>query len=363
MGSDASLVPGSFRRRGTLPGVDTGAIMPAGGKDPEAELKGVRWVVSSSHSRKRTIPGMQRLLALLRLGQQDAPPADARSPSWARRLKTREEVPAGYQDYLTTLRAAEHQGFPYSVLTPTFEGIGRWKECEKLICLHAGALHVAEVRDDGLAAISYPLGGCCVVERGKILLYSWITIHGPTNDGAMRSTTLKFNSVTEHFMAPFVSALRARPNTAGPAGAESMRGQFDFLKKSHYKFFSYGRSSVRPGDRLLRVLLQPRLRACRFRLFGYSISRLISPAHLTILTDTEIIMIRDDESQSWINDQAPGAIWNYIPRGLVDGAAIDSSTSECLRMTLHTAVGRAHQAVFSAAAMPILEEVRGELQI
>ncbi len=163
-------------------------------------------------------------------------------------------------------------------------------------------------------------------------------------------------------MAPFERALRAQPNTPDPADLESMREQFNFLAKTHYKFFSYGRSSVRPGDRVLQVLFQPELRACRFRFFGYSISRLITPAHLMILTDTEIIEIREDESQFWINGQAPGAIWSYIPRGLVVGTSIDASAHDCLQMTFRTSAGPAHEAIFSASAMPILEALKGELQ-
>ncbi len=48
---------------------------------------------------------------------------------------------------------------PYSVLTPTFEGIGRRKERENLVCLNAGSVHVAEVRDDGIGSMSYPHWG------------------------------------------------------------------------------------------------------------------------------------------------------------------------------------------------------------
>ena len=279
---------------------------------------------------------------------------DAQSHSWARRVASIDEVPTPYREFYKALPADQQEPFPYSVLTPTFRGIGRRLEREKLVCLVGESMHVVEHHDGQLASTSLPLHGRCHVERGVLLLHSWISVHGPDPGCASRSCTLQFNSVTDHLMAPFVDALRAPSSGAAVSDPEAEREHFNHLAQTHYKFYSHGRNSMRPGDRALELLLQPQVQSTPLRLLGYSISRRLSPAHLTILTETEIVLIRDDESQSWITDPAPGAIWDYIPRSMVRAVSIERMDNGLLALRIALESGPVLTCKFDDCAEPEL---------
>jgi hypothetical protein len=305
---------------------------------------------------------MERIAAWLQPGLRRVFTVDSRERTWARPITSFAELPDAYRPFLDGLTSDQKEPLPYLVLTPTFKGIGRRMEAERLVGLAGEALHVIEQRDGRLISRQYPLHGRCRVERGVLLLHSWITVHGPGAGDQLESVTLRFNSVTDHLMAPFVAELRPQALAAAGQDLEAERERFNYLAQTHYKFYSHGRSSIRPGDRVQQVLLQPQLRSGQMGLFGYRLSRRISPAHLTILTDTELILIRDDESQFWMKGLAHGAIWNYIPRGLIREATLGASEADRLTMSIELPGGQAVQAIFGLSARAELDRLVSALQ-
>ena len=161
------------------------------------------------------------------------------------------------------------------------------------------------------------LMACALSSVAQVLLHAWITIHGEAVNGGAESTTVRFNSVTDHIMLPFVERLRPTPTAGAATDLEAERARFNDLGRTHFKFMSYGQGAIRPGARVDTILLQPQIRRELIGLLGFSLSRLIGPAHLTILTDSELILIRDDESQRWSRRAPHGAIWTYIPRARI----------------------------------------------
>lgn len=310
-------------------------------------------------SQRRTLS--QSIALWLASGLDRLIPTDSRLYSWARRVDSPKDLPGLYRPFLDGLPARQREPWPYLVLTPTFRGIGRRSEPERLVCLVADAVHVAEQRLGQLTSARFPLHGQCLVERGVLLLHSWLTLHASAPDGAASSVTLRFNTVTDHLMAPFIDALRAAPLQGSAVDAASERRHFDFLVHANYKFFSHGRNSIRPGCRVLQVLFQPALRSRRPVLFGFAISKRISPAHLTVLTDTELVTIRDDESQSWIQGSAPGAIWTYIPRGLINSISLHPRGDGFVELRIQPDSGPQLTSVFDATAQPELMQLVSRL--
>jgi hypothetical protein len=230
--------------------------------------------------------------------------------SWARLAASYAEVPEAYRPFFDSLPPGKADPFPYTVITPTFRGFLS-PEKEKLICRIDQTLHVLETADTRLREIRYPLDGIHRIETGSILLHAWLTINGIDADGKAAATTVRFNSVTEHLLAPFVEGFRAA--VAGPsAGTEPDLSAFDPLEETHFKFMNYGRKTARPGERVIQILVQPELRRTYFRLPGFTVSRRIAPAHMAIVTDSELIIVRDDPRQG-DRPHPYGGIWNYIP--------------------------------------------------
>jgi hypothetical protein len=301
------------------------------------------------------------IIARIRLYWPRIPPQDTRSRTWARRLASYNELPDLYRPFFDALPADRTEPFPYTVLTPTFKDIPRRAQHEKLVCLLGDELVILEGLDDHLAQTHFPLNGRCFVERGVILLQAWITVRGEASSGGPKSVTLRFNSVTDHIMAPFVDRLRPSPAVPSAIDLDAERARFNYLAQTHYKFYSHGRASIQPGVRVQQILLQPEIRRTSFTLLGYSLSRRLSPAHLVVLTDTELILIRDDESQFWLKGAAHGAIWSYVPRNLITSLALAPGQHDLLTFDATLRDGTTLRAPFESSAEPDLRRIMQEL--
>jgi hypothetical protein len=161
-----------------------------------------------------------------------------------------------------------------------------------------------------------------------------VIISGVNSDGVPTSSTLTFNSVTDHIMAPFVACMRPAANAerAVHLGADASR--LNLPREVSFKFRNYAERSIRPGERVTQTVLQPEIRGEIMRLFGLSLSKSISPAHLTVLTDCELINIRDDDSQRWMKGSPHGGIWTYIPLGKIASVSVSGRENDLLVLSI-----------------------------
>ena len=277
--------------------------------------------------------------------------------TWAREVKCFEELPKIYQEFMDSLLSQGREPFPYAVVMPTFKGGYRHPQRERLVFKLGSDIHVMEDSEGGLGATRYPIENVDFVERGSILLHAWITIRGEDAKGEVRSTTLRFNSVTDHIMAPFIEAMRA-PTTAGSsADLKTERSRLDFLGRTYLKFRSYGQSSVRPGARVMTIVFQREIRSEVARLLKFSLTRLQSPTHLGILTDSELILLRDDDTQRWLKGPPHGAIWLYVPRRQIVDASLSSGSKSIQTLSIALRGGSRIEAPFEASQGSNLEQM------
>ncbi len=255
--------------------------------------------------------------------------------SWARPATAYSEVPGLFQPFFDAFPPEEREPFPYAVISPSYKGFLQ-PEKEKLICRIDGNLYVVEQKADGLMSTSFPAAQIRYIETGSILLSSWFTICGIDSRGNPASTTLKFNSVTEHLFSPFVEWFRTVVNPAGrTAEPAAETSPFDALADVNFKFMNYGRKTVPPGEPVLQFVLQPEIRAAAFTFLGFSITRRIATAHLAILTESDLIWIRDDPSQQTMARSPYGGIWNYIPLAGIESVSLIPVEDDLLELSVH----------------------------
>jgi hypothetical protein len=200
-----------------------------------------------------------------------------------------------------------------------------------------------------------------MIEYGVLLLQSWITIQGLDGGGALQSTTVRFNSVTDYLMAPFVDCLRGPAMQGSASALEMERAKLDYLAESHYKFRTYGRASLRMGASISQAIFQPEIRHVRLKLPGMSFTRLTSPAHLSILSNCELISIRDDPGQRWSRGSPHGAIWTYIPRNSITSAALAARADGTQELSVHLRHELGIRMLFRSEMTPRLQELLAEL--
>jgi hypothetical protein len=277
--------------------------------------------------------------------------------SWARVAESFDEIPAAYRDWLDPL-VSGREVFPYIVLTPTYEGYFR-RENEKLVCLLDRTLYIVERARDRLAPAAYPLEDISRIEVGAILLRGWITVCGRPAGGSPSSTTIRFNTVTDRLFAPFLNEFRRGGYPPGGAGLEAQQARFAELLERNYKFMNYARSSILPGEEVLQYVLQAEIREKFLSLFGRSLSRCVSPTHIVILTDRELIAISEEAGSLWqsFGTIKYGGIWQYVPLERIASASIATRDDGLFGLSIRLVHDDRLEMLFAAEARAGLESL------
>ena len=239
--------------------------------------------------------------------------------SWARPVKCLEEVPATFLK-LFHEAAADQAVFPLTVYAPP-DRWGRRKANPKLICLWDDRLAIIEKVGREIGKTVYCLPDITYLESGTMLLYSWLKIVGLTEKG-MVTSTIEFNSVVEQFFRPLAEKMRLAMSRLNPGESVSIHEQeqqkFNIYQTVNYKFMNFAKRSLLKGESVVAQVLQPDIHVKYLRRFN----RLVVGNHLTILTDREIILIKDAESLRSRNQTRYGGIWSYIPLHKIEDAAL-----------------------------------------
>jgi hypothetical protein len=276
--------------------------------------------------------------------------------TWAKVIRSTDEVPEIYREACQAL-VGSRPVFPYMVLAPVMTGT-RHKDSEKLLCDVDDTLYIWERAGGQITTTGYPWQTARDIEFGNILLYSWITLSGVTTEGAAGASTVVFNLATARYFAPFINKMRPVPEGAG---LKAEQAKFDHLAATDFKFMNFARESLVPGEAVRQTIWQPELRKRTGAVFGWPIYQTVSLAHLTLLTDKELILIRDDERAVKKAGKRYGGVWRYIPlRGIVSAAvapAEDGLLTLSLGLTLDGRVDR----VFALARRGELEQLQRAL--
>ena len=173
---------------------------------------------------------------------------------WSRVIHSASEAPLPFQEFLQNLES-QTSAFPYAVFAPS---LGRLlhKHPEKMIYKTDSGWIVAENGGNELTMKEYPLGNIRDIEMGRILLFSWITISGKTEDGAFESSTIEFNATSERYYLPFLRQFRSVPDEVEDAWLRVEEDKFKRLASDNFKFMNYARSSLKGSEKVIRFIWQ-----------------------------------------------------------------------------------------------------------
>jgi hypothetical protein len=196
-----------------------------------------------------------------------------------------------------------------------------------------------------------------------ILLRGWLTVRGLTGSGLASSTTIRFNTVTDRLFAPFLNEFRTGSRPPSGASLDAERAKFKELLERSYKFMNYARGSILPGEEVLCYVLQPEIREQLLRLFGRSLSRCISPTHIVILTDRELIAISEESGSLWqsFNTAKYGGIWQYVLLARISAASIVTRDDGLLALSIHLPHADPLEMLFSLSNRSELESLVARL--
>ena len=266
--------------------------------------------------------------------------------SWAKSIESYATVPSVYKDFFEPFLMKGRE-FPYSVLTPSYEGFIH-RATEKLICDFGHEIYVLERNGNTFVAQCYPLEGISYVEVRAVLLDSRIKISGVMKDGALASSTLRFNSVTDYLFRPLLERMRFAAVGSEEAVQSSELEKFDPWVGLNYKFMNYAKHSLLAGEKVLLAILQPEIRARVLTVLGKTFHRTITPTHVSILTDRELILIREEERG--IGGEKYGGTWDYIPLNKIVSLSLSEKDSSLLALSIQLPESARLESLFQTSA-------------
>jgi len=284
------------------------------------------------------------------------PPTDAAEQtkaSWARSIDSPAAVPAAYQEFFERLLAGG-RAFPYTVLTPSYQGFLH-RATEKLVCDLEDEICILHRHAGAFEAHRYPLEGISYVEARTFLLDSSIKIAGVTEQGVAASTSFKFNAVTDYLFTPILRRIRLAPHGPSAAGLGPESEKFDDWAGRNYKFMNFAKRSLLAGERVVHAILQPEIRTRALTLLGKTLSRVVSPTHMCILTDRELITVREEDRRG-ANDKY-GGIWDYVPLGKIVDLSLSQKDGGLFELSIHLPEVAPLQSLYEASLERELNEL------
>jgi hypothetical protein len=247
---------------------------------------------------------------------------------WARQISSYEEIPSGFQQVFPKSAAAP---LPYTILLPEERVSLFHKQNARLLCLYKDRLELFEaVRDNAISA-SYPLNAVISLEYGKILLMSWLKLHTVS-----QSVTVNFNSVTESLFKPVIDAIRpaiiAEDSRHVLNNRQHVLSKLEFLRTVNLKYFNMGIRSLMPGSKLLGFVYQPDIHLTTLNLFNKPILSKYLTCHLSLLTENELILIKESKRTKGKKEALYGVIFTFIPYQQIAQCSFEntSGTTDCV---------------------------------
>ncbi|HLE14063.1 MAG TPA: hypothetical protein VI776_04885 [Anaerolineales bacterium] len=253
--------------------------------------------------------------------------------SWSKLLPTIEDAPEMYRASLETL-AWRAQTHPTMIFIPTF-GNFRRSDQGKILCSLDERIYLLESEKNTVTTTCYPIEDINYFDLGMVLLQGWIKLRGMTEEGQSAFFTVVFNRVNLILFHPILLQIRRASGEPGGRASEAELQKFDHLIDRNYKLMNYARASLLPEDCVMYSVLQPDIRRRMLSLFGKSYYQTLAHAHLFILTDRELILIRDENLVKWRADLRYGGIWSYFPREKVTSLSLSKSAEESLVLSIH----------------------------
>jgi hypothetical protein len=266
--------------------------------------------------------------------------------SWARRIESRDDVPAYFLETVDAL-VAETGSIPYLILTPSFSSF-IVRTTEKLVCCLNDELRIYERAEHEPHLTAFRYADVNAVEVGCVLLKSWLKIIGKDTCGVETRVTIKFNTVTDYLFLPVILTLRGARQAPDAVRHEVEQAKFNYLAHDFYKFMNVAKKSLLPGEHVVGSLMQAELRTPLVTLFGHAYTRLKAPAHILVRTDCELIIAVEENQEAWSGSHKYGSIRTYIPLSKIDAITLDDDGDRYTHLAIHLVGGELIRLDFAA---------------
>lgn len=252
--------------------------------------------------------------------------------SWAILIADLTDVPDDFKPFFQFNQDTE-KSFPYTVITPSYEGFVNRTQA-RMVCLIDDCLYVANKGETFSQALCLPFKDIQHIESRTVLLDSHLQIKGLDREGRPAVVKIRFNSVSDTLFKKINDEIRLF-SFKNIKAKKSF--SFDHLEASNYKMANFSRHCLLSEENVEQMIWQPELRQSLIRihiplLMRTFLYRTVFPHHVTMLTDQELILIR--ESECIVSDDCYGGVWDYVPLNKIMNSDIGRDQDGLLTLSI-----------------------------
>jgi hypothetical protein len=186
----------------------------------------------------------------------------------------------------------------------------------------------------GPELVTAPFSSLVSIEMGKILLFSWLE-WAWAETGQVQRSRVYFNTVSEDYFARLVNQILLYISGTGHPETGCKNHNLFALGNLPFKFMSFARSSLLPGEAIEAYYFRPAIPEQYDRWF----TRRIAPPALFLFTDRHLLWLEED--MTYLNGTY-GLITRWIPRWAA--RQIESQPEgKYAQLLLHTGLAMADQ--------------------
>ncbi len=280
--------------------------------------------------------------------------------SWPKVIKSMDEVPDAFRTFFKTW-LGDTAEFPHVILSPAKTGFFS-ASSDKLICQMNDTIYVVEQFRDRIIANGYTPENIRDVEVGVVLLHGWITIKGINKEGVPAVSMFLFNSAQSEMFSSFIAKIRSAPAKPDEAALNTEKSKLDYLSQLDFKFMNYARSSLMGGERVIHSVWQPEIFTTVGAVLGLSLTRSLSPAHLALLTDKEMILIQDEPRSRGNKGVRYGGIRHYIPLRSIGAVSLIEQANDLVTLSIHLSEDERVDSLFAVSKEKELLQLKTEIE-
>jgi hypothetical protein len=231
------------------------------------------------------------------------------------------------------------------------------RSSENLVCNLAHEIAILTRTEKGFEELHYPLEGITYAKIRNSLLDSSITISGLTGRGNHVTTTILFNSVGNYLFAPILEHIRSV--AVGEAENEAgLNPEIDKLNKwseVNFKFMVYAKRSLLGNEKVIQTILQSEIKVPRFSFFGFKLKKTISPTHAILLSDKELILIKEEHL---LGGEVFGGTWMYVALEKIDSMTLNAKEDGLLVLSIKLSNNEIVEQLLESAARSEAEQLQ-----
>ena len=245
---------------------------------------------------------------------------------WPVQVKRPDQIPDSFCEVLDERFGAK---WPYSIYIPPSKWDAEGKRPKVFSMVEDGIMYFEDVKTE-VKEVFYPYKNILYVEIGRMLLSSWMTIHGMV-DGTYRQSTISYNTVRDDLFDPIIEKIRAQISPEASVLEDQNGERLSDLKQLDLKFLNYTKQSLLPGEKIVNIIYQPKIQEAS----GKLMKALPEHTHAVVLTDNELILIKEDNHKYKNVHSNYGVVKDFIPLDHITKLTTDLLDSS---LTMHVEV-------------------------